>query len=88
MNIVYAGWVLDDATKITFVLRETFLFLLGVGGVIVLIAFVVAGLVYMLSGGNANMLEWAKRVCMFSIIGTIVILSTLIVFWTINSFLT
>lgn len=85
---MYAGGVLDDATKITFILREAFFFLLGVGGIVILIAFVVAGIVYMLSGGNASMLEWAKRAFMLSIMGTIVILSALIVFWTINSFLT
>jgi hypothetical protein len=87
MQEVLASGVIDEAPRVAFVLRETFFFFLTISGVIVLIAFVVSGILYLISGGNNERIETAKRALYFSIIGSVLILSTLILFYTIVSFL-
>ncbi|NCU42645.1 MAG: hypothetical protein EOM19_08130 [Candidatus Moranbacteria bacterium] len=87
MQEVLAGGVIDDAPRVVFVLREVFMFLLSIAGVVVLIAFVVAGTLYLLSGGNSNFLEIAKRAFFSGVIGVVAILSVFILFYTIVNFL-
>lgn len=87
MQEVFAGGVIDDAPRVVFVLREVFMFLLSVSGVIILIAFVVAGILYLISGGNSNLLETAKRAFFSGVVGVVVILSVFILFYTLVNFL-
>ncbi len=87
MQEVLASGVIDEAPRVVFVLREAFFFLLSVSGVIILIAFVVSGILYFISRGNNELIETAKRALYFSIIGSVLILSTLILFYTIIYFL-
>ncbi|NCU42109.1 MAG: hypothetical protein EOM19_05345 [Candidatus Moranbacteria bacterium] len=87
MQEVLAGGVIDDAPRVVFVLREIFIFLLSISGVVVLIAFVIAGILYLISGGSSKFLEIAKRAFFFGVIGAVIILSVFIFFYTLVNFL-
>lgn len=87
MQKVFASGVIDDAPRVVFVLREVFIFLLSISGVVILIAFVVSGLLYLVSRGNSDLIERAKQALYFGVVGSVVILLTLILFYTIISFL-
>lgn len=87
MQEVFASGVIDEAPRVVFVLREVFIFLLSISGVVILIAFVVSGILYLVSRGNSDLIERAKQSLYFGVIGSVVILSTLILFYTIISFL-
>jgi heme/copper-type cytochrome/quinol oxidase subunit 2 len=61
------------------VLKNVMMWLLGVVGFIAIIAFVISGMQYLLSAGDQNMIETAKRNMKWSIVGVIVALMGLII---------
>ena len=85
MNWIYAeGGVIDEAPRIADVLQNAFLTLLVWAGVLIIIAFVVLGVFYLFSGGNDQKLTLVKRGVGMSIVGTVIILSSLILLWMIK----
>lgn len=61
--------------------------ILGIFGVVAVIAFAISGLQYILSTGNDNVMETAKRNMTYSIIGVIVGLSGLLIIMAIDAML-
>jgi hypothetical protein len=85
MNWIYAeGGVIDEAPRIADVLQNAFLTLLVWAGVLVLIAFVVLGMLYLFSGGNEQKLALIKRGVGMSVVGVVIILSSFILLWMIK----
>jgi len=85
MNWIYAeGGVIDEAPRIADVLQNAFLTLLVWAGVLVLIAFVVLGMLYLFSGGDEQKLALIKRGVGMSVMGVVIILSSFILLWMIK----
>lgn len=85
MNWIYAeGGVIDEAPRIADVLQNAFLTLLVWAGVLVLIALVVLGMLYLFSGGNEQKLALIKRGVGMSVVGVVIILSSFILLWMIK----
>ncbi len=61
------------------VLRRVMLWLLSVIGFIAIVAFVISGIQYLISAGDQNMIETAKRNMKWSIVGVVTALSGLII---------
>lgn len=60
------------------VIENVMMWLLGIVGIIAIIAFVISGMQYLLSAGNQNMIETAKRNMQWSIVGIVVALMGLV----------
>jgi len=58
---------------------------LGIFGVLALIAFVVSGIQYLVSGGNEDIMKTAKRNMTYSIIGVLVALSGFVIIQAIDA---
>lgn len=92
-----AGWTPDNytgyglsSTPIWEIIETLMLWLLYILGFIAIIAFVVAGLIYLTSGGDEKKAETAKQYVTWSIIGVVVALSGLIIlravsFWLLGT---
>jgi preprotein translocase subunit SecG len=65
---------LSDA-HVDVLLKKLMNWLLGIFGVIAIIAFVISGLQYLLATGDERMAETAKRNAQYSVVGIIVALS-------------
>lgn len=81
-----SGWNLDDISGFGFpdasvgeIVVGVFHWLLGLFSIVSLIAFMVAGLMYLLAAGDENTIGKAKKAMTFSIIGVIVGLSGLVI---------
>jgi hypothetical protein len=61
--------------------------LLGIFGFIAVIAFIISGIQYLISAGNENMQERAKKNLIYSITGVIVGLSGLIIVYAVQKIL-
>jgi len=61
--------------------------LLGIFGILGIIGFVISGIMYLISIGNSEMTEKAKRGMVYSIIGIIVGLAGYIIIQSVNYFL-
>ncbi len=64
---------------VAIIIENVMMWLLGVVGFIAIIAFVISGMQYLLSAGDQNMIETAKRNMKWSIVGVIVALMGLII---------
>lgn len=61
--------------------------LLGIFGIVSLIAFVVSGIMYLVSSGDDGAMQKAKRAMTYSIIGVIVGLSAFLIIQAVNNML-
>ena len=68
-----------SADPVATVIENVMLWLLGIVGFIAIIAFVISGMQYLLSAGDQNMIETAKRNMKWSIVGVVVALIGLII---------
>jgi hypothetical protein len=59
--------------------------MLGIFGVIAIIAFAISGFQYLMSAGNESMIETAKRNMVWSIVGVVVALSGLVIIYAIDA---
>lgn len=66
-----AGTLLPEE-DLAYVIEGVMLWLLGIIGFIGVIAFVISGMQYLLSAGDQNMIDTAKRNMKWSIVGVIV----------------
>jgi len=87
IEMVYGAGVIDDAPRVASVLGNAFTFLLTIAGVLMFLAFVLSGIVYVYSHGNERVFARAKSMMISSLIGVVVILSTLIMFRMIATLL-
>lgn len=66
------------------ILSNFLTWLLGIIGIIALISFVISGMQYILSSGNQDMMETAKRNMIYSIIGVVVVLASFVIIQAIH----
>lgn len=77
-NTGLAGGTIKD------ILTNLLRWLLGIVGIIALIGFAISGLQYIISSGNEEIMESAKRDMLYSIIGVIVVLASFIIIQAID----
>ena len=76
-----------SSAPIYFILSGLLNWLLGILGFIGIIAFVISGMQYLLSAGNEEMIETAKRNMTWSIVGVVVALSGFVIIQAISNLL-
>lgn len=74
-------------SSVSAVLGKALSWLLGIFGVISIIALVISGIMYITASGDTNQIEKAKSAMKWSIIGIIIGLSGYIIIQTINTLL-
>ena len=77
----------QNSNGVVGVLSNVLMWLLAIVGTLSVIAFVVAGIQYLVSAGNEKDMETAKRSLTYAIIGVVVALAGLIILTTITSVL-
>jgi len=70
--------VITDAPNVLHVLINVLKFLLSVFGFLAIIAFIVSGIILLVSQGDTRMREKGKKAFQYAIVGVIVALSALI----------
>ncbi len=83
---VSAAGVIDDAPTLAEAFLRVLTFLLEIFGFLVIIAFVVAGILYFTAGGNTARLELAKKAFTWAIIGVVVGLGALVLVQALAKF--
>jgi hypothetical protein len=78
INEVIAG-PLDKAPKLNSYLVSAIQFLTTLIGVIAVLAIVIAGIMYMTSGGDVGRVQFAKKALWSGIIGLVVAISALLI---------
>jgi len=73
--------------KISDILSNLMTWLLGIAGIIALIAFVISGIQYLTAAGSDTQMEAAKRNLLYSIIGVIVASAGMVIIKAIDTFL-
>jgi hypothetical protein len=81
----YATGVIDDAIPLSQVMLNALSWLLSILGIVAIVALVLAGVWYMVSSGNTQRIEQAKRMMVFIVIGLAVGLSALVIVWLLGS---
>ncbi len=77
----------NDANPVTTVVVTVMQWLLGIFGVIAIIAFVIAGIIYLTSAGDDERIQQAKRAMTYSIIGVVVALAGLVIVLAVDHML-
>jgi hypothetical protein len=86
INVAQAG-VISSAPTVPQLLLKVLNFLLSIFGVIAIIAVVISGIIYVTAGGDENRIQKAKKMFLYSIVGIIVALGSLVIIQTISKFL-
>ncbi len=76
-----------DPHPITTVAITVMNWILGIFGVLAVIAFVIAGIIYLTSAGDEDRAQQAKRAMTYSIIGVIVALMGLVIIYAVDNML-
>jgi type IV secretory pathway VirB2 component (pilin) len=77
--VAQAAGPIEDATPLTVVLMNILQFLLSVAGIVGIIGIVIAGVWYLTASGDEQRMRVAKSALLACVIGTVVVLSALIV---------
>ncbi len=77
-----------SSAPVVVVLRSFMFWLLGIVGMLAVIAFVISGIQYLASVGDSKMIETAKKNMLNSIIGVVVALSGLVILQAIDTLFT
>lgn len=86
IEIARAG-VIDDAPTFAEIGMNVLDFLLSVVGILAVISLAVSGFLYFAANGDEKKMQIAKKAFTFSITGTVVVLSALIIVKLIAGFL-
>jgi len=78
INIVYAG-PLDEAPPLSSIVANILWFMVTIIGSIAVLMIVIAGVMYMTSGGDQTRTDTAKSTIKYAIIGLIVAIISLII---------
>lgn len=84
--IAYAG-VITDAPRVSEVLTNVLKWLLEVFGIIAVMVFVGSGILYLVASGNEGVIDRAKKWMMYSVLGIVIALGSLIALSTIRAIL-
>jgi hypothetical protein len=69
------------------ILKNVLLYLLGIIGILAIVGFVVAGIMYITAAGDEDRVENAKKMLTYSIIGVVVALVGLVIVTALNAVL-
>lgn len=83
--IAHAG-VISDAPPLASYFYNVMEFVLSVLGVLGIIGLVIAGVLYLISGGDADRVKAAKRAALASVVGLLFAIGSLVVVRQISSF--
>jgi predicted anti-sigma-YlaC factor YlaD len=87
IDIAYAvTGSITNAPRITHILLNALQFLLSIVGIVAIIGLVVAGIIYLTSGGNEKRVASAKRAVLASVIGIAVALGALVIVSQLTAF--
>jgi len=75
------------STSLTDIISKFALWLLGIFGFIAVIGFVISGIIYLISAGDEDAQERAKRAMIYSITGVIVGLVGVVVIYAVGNLL-
>lgn len=84
INSAQAG-PMTDAPPLSDIVMSVLQFVLTIAGVIAVLSIVIAGIMYMTSGGNTERVGFAKKALIGGIVGLSVVLLSLIIVSTIVS---
>ncbi|MDH4330019.1 MAG: hypothetical protein OEV93_00500 [Candidatus Moranbacteria bacterium] len=87
ISVAHAAGVIEEAPRLVDVGANVIYFLLRIFGVLVIIASVIAGMMYLTSSGDERKIEVAKRAATWIVVGIFVALGAIIVTRQIISFL-
>ena len=91
--IVSAQWTVDDkgsglpGGSIYEIIRNIMMWLLALVGIIGVIGFVIAGILYLIAAGDSSKAETAKNAMTYSIIGVIVALMGFVIIQAVDMML-
>lgn len=85
-EVAQAG-VISDAPSFSRVLLNILNFLLSVVGIVAILAIAIAGMMYLVSGGDPARAQTAKKYAWASVIGLMIALGALIIVRQISRFL-
>jgi hypothetical protein len=74
-------------TQLSVIISNVAFWLLAIFGFVAVIGFIISGIIYLISAGNENMQEQAKRAMIYSITGVVVGLAGLVVIYAVDYFL-
>ncbi|MCA9364677.1 MAG: hypothetical protein KC736_02185 [Candidatus Moranbacteria bacterium] len=77
--------IIGTAPRIGSVLNNAFTFLVSIFGFLAVIAFVVAGVIYLTAAGDEDRISLAKRMMVYSLGGLVVGVGSLVLFRLISS---
>lgn len=83
---VLAG-VIDEAKPLTKSLTDILNFLLLIFGTIAILGMVIAGFLYFTAQGDERQMMLAKRAFLMSVAGIVITLGSMVLVWTITTFL-
>ncbi len=78
INNVYAG-PMSDAPSLDTIAMSALDAILGVAGIIAVLMIVIAGVIYISSGGDSDRISFAKKTLVGGIIGIVVVILSLII---------
>jgi len=86
-----SGWNPDNLSgfglpsgSIYDIVYNVLFWILGIFGVLAVIGFVIAGIMYIVSSGNEDTMKKAKSAMIYSIIGVVVALSGLVIVYAVD----
>lgn len=79
ISTVHAAGMISQSPPVQLVLLRVLHFFLTIAGSVALVAFVLAGLMYMFASGDRRTAETAKKYLQYCVIGVLVIFGALIV---------
>ncbi len=82
-GIAHAAGIIEDATPIAEVLANGLSLVLSVAGVFAMLSFCIAGVLYLMAGGEEGRMKQAKGTMTFSVIGVVVCICALVVVRTV-----
>lgn len=87
INVAQAAGVIDNAPNISQLLLKVLNFFLEIFGIIAIISIIISGVLYLVSAGDENRIEKAKKMFLYSIIGIVAALGGMIIVKTISGLL-
>ncbi|NTW14764.1 MAG: hypothetical protein HGA38_00150 [Candidatus Moranbacteria bacterium] len=81
--VARAAGVIEDATPVATILANALSLVLGLAGAFAMLSFAVAGVAYALAGGDESRMRQAKNAMVYSVIGALVCVASLVVVRTV-----
>lgn len=76
-NIAHAG-IISEAPSLASVGLKALNFLLSIFGIVAIISLVISGILYFTAGGDMSQIDKAKRMSLYSVVGIVITLGSII----------